>query len=429
MLEKLLVKKLLSYGNIVKLMSKKVDLNTLTYRNQGVLLLCIKHDMKEEAGLLIKNGIDLDIQYEKGKTVLHLALEWGKYDMAEMLIKNGANVNIVDAQNKTPIHYATMADNLEMVDLLIKKGSDVDSRDMFGETPIFKALINEKNNVIECLIENSKILKVTSTLGMTPLHVAVSTKNEKAVKKLINQGIDVDMLDESGQTALIYAVKKGYTKIAKMLIEQGANVNIEHVTSNHLRLIDVACCRGYVDMVELLLDNNSVITEKLIEWAYHREEEGIIRKINILNGTDDDKKRHSKIKVDRLLKRGKSIADIKKFAVDNNKSEMLKAVLKIDKGRYTYKNEKNNDGKLIYTAIKNHNEHMAKVLMYNLSKDSAKALDCLLNNVGINELVKRKYKSDARENIRKTKIDIERQCILDCVYQSKRVNLPKTITK
>lgn len=430
MLEKFIVKRLLSYNNIVRLMSKNIDLNTLTYRNQSILLLCIKHDMEREVGLLIKNGINLDMQYEKGKTVLHFAIEWGKYDIAEMLIKNGANVNIGDSQSKTPLYYATMVDNQKIVNLLVKKGASVDKQDMFNETPLYVAIINKKNRVLDCLIKNSKKLKdIITIIGMTPLHLAVKVKNEKAVEELISQPIDVDMLDEEGQTAMLYAVKKGYTRIAKMLINKGANVNQIELDGG-ASLIDWACFRGYVDMVNLLLDNNSLITKNVKDWAFYRGEDEIIRKIRAAHCFNDEKnEKNINKEVDKLLRRGKTIADVKKYAVDNNKINMLKELLKIENDKNINKSAKSSDKNLIFTAAKNNNERMTNILMYNLAKDSVNALNCLLNSKSMDYYLNKEHKSDTRENIRNEKIDIENKCILNCIMQSKKANLAKTLTK
>ena len=284
MLKKFIVKMICSYRNIERCLRRNINLDRSYYKNQSILMLCIKYDMKKEAGLLIKSGVDLNIRDNDGRTALQLAIIWGKYDMAEMLIKNGAKVDNQDEKGRTATYYATKIENVELLDLLVKNGADVDIQDEFGISPVVMAIADKKHKVLDCLIENSKRLEdITLTGRMTPLHIAAKLKNEKAVEKLIIKGVNVDVLDDCMQTALMYAVKKGYTKIAKILIENGANVNVVDETNSNVKLIDLACFRGYVDMVDLLVENNAKITENLKDWALYREEDEIIRKINILH--------------------------------------------------------------------------------------------------------------------------------------------------
>ena len=411
---KIIVRMLFFYNNIIRLMQKGTDLDKRYYKNNTMLMMFSMYDMKKEAGLLIKSGANLNLRDSAGKTALHIAIRFGSYDIAEMLIKNGAGLDIPDELGRTSVHYAAMSNAKSIIELLVQYGANIDKTDMFGETALFKAISYNKYEVVDTLIENGKNLNIADNFGTTPLHLAVMIKNEGLLNKLLDKDVDMDRTNMVGQTPLTLAVRKGYTKIASRLIENGATLGV--ITRyGRAEIVDEACMKGYVDMVSMLIKNGANITKYSINWAVGRGEDHIIKMINILNNNQQVNVCHDEERIVKsLLQRGQSLLQIKKFAVYNNKIKRLREVSK-----YTKKLE---DGNLVYKAVKNNNEKMANMLLRELTYDSARALEYLLNDKSLNDLLNKKIKSDTRERIKNTKMETEIDCILNCIHMSKQVS-------
>ena len=131
----------------------------------------------------------------------------------------------------------------------------------------------------------------------------------------------------------------------------------------------------------------------------------------------------------KKLRKGKTFDDIEKFAVDNNKPKMLQKVIKLK-----YKNNIKFDVKyldkgLVFKAVVNNNVKIFNILLKDLSSNNERALSYLVDNNHLNMKLKDKEKSDARDQIKQAKQDIQNQCILNCIYKSKRANIAKTMHK
>ena len=70
---------------------------------------------------------------------------------------------------------------------------------------------------------------------------------------LTRNDIDVHLQEENGRNVLMIARARGYIKIVELLLQNGANVNEKNKYG--WTALMFACERGSPDIVELLLDN------------------------------------------------------------------------------------------------------------------------------------------------------------------------------
>lgn len=218
---------------------------------------------------LIKNGADVNIQDRDDKTALHYAVSsYGDIQnvnkMVMLLVESGANIDIQDSDGKTALHYAASSKD-EIVRLLLKEGADETIKDRSGKTFLGMVASGTK----------SFLLNVLRPEGL--LHHAVMEGNIDRVKRLLAKGKDVNAKNGYGQSPLSVAIQNNRLKIVKLFLEERAKIGKEEVNK--------AIGAGNLEVIELLVSKDAVITEKAIQYA-----RGVYEKCE-----EDKKQAHSSV--------------------------------------------------------------------------------------------------------------------------------------
>jgi ankyrin repeat protein len=93
------------------------------------------------------------------------------------------------------------------------------------------------------------------------LILAVDNNNQNEVRRLIKDiGVSVDMIDEHRCTPLIISIANNNKAMVELLIELGADINKE---CEKIIPFNLACERGYNDIVKILISAGIDINKKL----------------------------------------------------------------------------------------------------------------------------------------------------------------------
>ena len=107
------------------------DNKTLNY--EQVSRAISTNDTVALKGILLENGVNLDLTFDSGpqfgKTALHLCCESNAVESAQLLIQHGASVNVIDKWNQTPLMYAVCAGSQPVVSLLLGSHCDINRTD------------------------------------------------------------------------------------------------------------------------------------------------------------------------------------------------------------------------------------------------------------------------------------------------------------
>lgn len=147
----------------------------------------------------------------KRKFPLHEAASQGNLSKVISLIqREGYDINSQDNNLYTALHLSSHKRHAHIVSWLMKyeviqNGVPVrpiipDTKEMYHRTPLHLSIGNQDENVSSILIDESK--------------------DEATRKKLLNAK------DIRGQTALFVACRKGYVKMVHLLLKKGADPNI-----------------------------------------------------------------------------------------------------------------------------------------------------------------------------------------------------------
>lgn len=128
------------------------------------LHLAALNNHAEVAELLVRGGVDPDLQNANLQTALHLAVERQHTQIVRLLVAHGANINICDKDGDTPLHEALRHHTLQQLRRL------QDARDASLLTGLAHAHDKKSSASIACfLAAHGADLTVKNKKGQTPL--------------------------------------------------------------------------------------------------------------------------------------------------------------------------------------------------------------------------------------------------------------------
>ena len=121
----------LDYINILKQFKNKgnyfENLEELIKRGEILLFIEYFNDYS--------NKININQQDEKGNTLLILAIKQGLNTICKLLLKNGIDINIQNDNGNSALHYALSGKNFIMADELRKLGAVENCKNKIGLSP------------------------------------------------------------------------------------------------------------------------------------------------------------------------------------------------------------------------------------------------------------------------------------------------------
>mmetsp|Transcript_46054 Transcript_46054/g.111541 ORF Transcript_46054/g.111541 Transcript_46054/m.111541 type:complete len:306 (-) Transcript_46054:129-1046(-) len=198
----------------------------------------------------------------------------GNIGLARTLLEHhGANVNVRDDFNMTPLHHACEKGYFTMVRYFLDHGAEIEAVDDDGMRPLHVACKLNRLKVVRLLLDRGADIEAAqeNQTKMTPLHIACNNTeditryhpNLAVAALLLDRGANIEAKCDIGWTPLHYSSAKGDAIIATMLLKKAAIVNAKsHHLSERTTPLHIACKRGKLEVVRLLLDWNADIAAK-----------------------------------------------------------------------------------------------------------------------------------------------------------------------
>ncbi|KAK7496799.1 hypothetical protein BaRGS_00012008, partial [Batillaria attramentaria] len=194
---------------------------------------------------------------------LSVALESEQEQAAILLIDHGANIHYRSGRQRTPLHMAAFNNLSQALQILILKGADVNATDRYGDTALIDALQKNRREAADILLKvpNVNVL-TTNHKGVSALHVAAIHGNVSAIEQILElDRSEVNSLMGGEFSALHIAANDDFEDVVRLIvINGGADVNVEAGGSRKgLRPLHMPCLRGYMPVVEALLDLGAMV--------------------------------------------------------------------------------------------------------------------------------------------------------------------------
>jgi ankyrin repeat protein len=254
------------------------------------LLYAARENCKACVGVLLKNGVDLDLPDPDGVSPLLMAIMNANWDLARELIQAGADVNQWDIFGEAPLFTAielrrrtdggrasidppNKTDGLTIVKALLERGADPNMQLFFkpanirgttntrGATPLIRAANGGDTEVVKLLLERGADATLYMADRQTPIHAvlagrATEPQAMELIRVLHKAGTDVSVValvnhgeEIRGGTALHYAVRKRYKDVIKELASYGIDLNARD--QDGLTALDYTQSRGFMPFMAL----------------------------------------------------------------------------------------------------------------------------------------------------------------------------------
>ncbi|VDI03178.1 Hypothetical predicted protein [Mytilus galloprovincialis] len=278
------------HTEVVKLLIKAgVDINIeSTNGSTPFFLACIKGSYNTVKFLLDLNGnvfssiVNITIKDQAKRSALHAACNFGHLNVLKLLIDEGMNVNDTADEFLTPLYFACQKGHFDIVKFLLDLNGntlnsivDTSIKGPNERSVLHVACYKGHTDIVKLLLDIGMNVGDKSNAGTTPLYLACLTGRYEIVKFIFESKSTVDTTTktESGFSILHTACVNGHTEVVKLLIEVGMNVN--DTTNNGLTPLYLACGHGHYDTVKHLLDftdqnlksSNDIIINDIFGWS------------------------------------------------------------------------------------------------------------------------------------------------------------------
>eukprot|EP00210_Caulerpa_lentillifera_P005472 g5232.t1 len=205
---------------------------------------------------LLNSGVSPNVQKEAhGWTPLYAASRQGHVEIVQKLLDQGALVNKTINSGATSLHGAAAFGQEQVITVLLQHKAQIDARTKHGELPLHTAARNGYLHVVALLLsaDRSLIDHKRSSDGSTALHLACEKQWAGAVKELIDWGANPGICKADSITPLYMTAITGNRHIAQTLLSSSITIDVNVQTVENWTALHVACARGDLDMVRLLL--------------------------------------------------------------------------------------------------------------------------------------------------------------------------------
>ena len=253
--------------------------------------------------VLLKNGVNINVQDATGWTALTWAVSRGWLSVARLLLQKGADGLLGDKSGRLPIHHAAQLGYKDIAELLAKGNSSLNQKNKLGESPLHLAALEGHVEVVRFLIQENVVVDMVDKKGRSALHRSVQGQHSDITGLLLSQNANPIQLDYRGETPMHGAAKQGNTEVFQLLLtaiksaspvtesESSKNAHVAKPTlkdwrdvrdKNGRTLLHIASMEGHEDVVRLLIMEpvNSELTDKFgwtaLDWAVENNHLGVV---------------------------------------------------------------------------------------------------------------------------------------------------------
>ncbi|XP_053595299.1 alpha-latrotoxin-Lg1a-like, partial [Microplitis demolitor] len=206
-------------------------------------------------------GLSYDPLWLDGYELLCIAIENKQFEIMEFLLEKNVPVNISNKNyHNTPLHLAVMNEDDKIVKILLDRGADINKENLFRINPLDLLMQETNEKILELFIDHISDTNIKDSVYIRLLIDLLDKNRTELVEKLLSKCLTIN-INEAMSTInfLCKAAKKGYYRIVEKLLERGVDANVVDNTGYRSdTALYIACEKGYLGIVKLLLDNGAI---------------------------------------------------------------------------------------------------------------------------------------------------------------------------
>lgn len=247
-------------GNVAEVQrlidEEKPDLE-MAWQENVPLVLASSGGRLEIVKMLLKAGVDVNVQTRDGTRPITTAAYFGRLEVVNALLDAGADVKYIDKAVgiSNPLCVAASNNQVEMIKLLLQRGMYIDAPTHSGDTALILASLENRIDAVRELIKQGANLEATNHQGNTPLLAAAYKGNCFIMDELLKHGARYEHTNDDTRFPLIIAAEGGFHKCVRSLLKAGADVNRMDRLNNSA--IVFAARSNYFDAVRVLIEYNA----------------------------------------------------------------------------------------------------------------------------------------------------------------------------
>ena len=236
-----------------KLLQLGADVDILDDQGATPLTKAVECNQVSTTELLVHYGAKVNVSTpEDGFALIHKATKRNNTAILKLLVENGADVKKATPKHSSALHFAAADGNTEAVEFLCSAGCNVSAQNSFGVTPLLAAISKRKFDCAVKILEYKPDITLKDRYDVTALYCATDMRHVEIVEKLLVAGGQSDTPSQNGITPLQLACKRGYSEILELMLKHNPNVILSPIFAE-TPVIFTACSSGSPNTLRLLL--------------------------------------------------------------------------------------------------------------------------------------------------------------------------------
>ena len=193
------------------------------------LILAAISGQDEIVKFLLDSRADVNAQDHYGWAALLFTCAYSKTSTSKILLGHpDINVTLQNVTGGTALILASHSGEYDIVKALIDRGADVNAKQMIGLTPLMMATDTGNRNIVQLLLDSGACVDDNDNmLGAGPIHAAVSNGDDRILDLIMQKKANPDLQTNTGLTPLMIACCKGQLDLSELLLIHGASPNIQ----------------------------------------------------------------------------------------------------------------------------------------------------------------------------------------------------------
>jgi len=221
-----------------------------------LMLVAVEKNDKWLAGLIKKNGTNLNLTYENGQNILWAAAAKKSWKVFDVFAKSGVNINHKDNSGQTIFTWALNNGYTQVVDRLGKAGVKTSNKDL--SKMMRQAVSVEDYDKLLSLLKLRPNLNKKYEDGLTVLWYSAVKKRTDIASLLLKSGATAKIKDKTGRSLLMYCIETRRFEMARLLRRYGGALK----NSEGIFLLQKGLVIGDSDLIQLLVELNVNVNMK-----------------------------------------------------------------------------------------------------------------------------------------------------------------------